>query len=145
MTCHSSGRSPTIAIGLGPLVTPSRIRMPRPPQKSTTFMIHPARNDLELGDREDELAAPLPDVAELVADFVPEIPRQDQNVVGLGLGQALRRVDRDMRARQELALLDRAAVDRVREQVGPDTAVVEQRVALARGAVADHRLPSRAA
>ena len=29
-----------MAIGLGALVTPSRIRMPRPPQKSTTFMIH---------------------------------------------------------------------------------------------------------
>ena len=40
MTCHSSGRSPIMAIGLGPLVTPSRIRIPRPPQNSTTFMIH---------------------------------------------------------------------------------------------------------
>ena len=43
-----------------------------------------------------------------------------------------------MRARQELPLLERAAVDRVGEQVRPDAAVVEQRVALARGAVAGH-------
>ena len=41
-----------------------------------------------------------------------------------------------MRPGQELALLVRVAVDRVVEEVGADAAVVEQRVALARRAVA---------
>ena len=49
-------------------------------------------------------------------------------------------MDRDVRARQELALLVRAAVDGEVEEVGADAAVVEQRVALARRAVADDRL-----
>ena len=42
-------------------------------------------------------------------------------------------------------MLVRVAVDGVGEQVGPDAAVVEQRVALARRAVADDRLPGAAA
>ena len=41
---------------------------------------------------------------------------------------------------REEAVLVRVAVDRVVEQVGADPAVVEQRVALARGAVADDLL-----
>ena len=45
-------------MGLGALVTPSRIRIPRPPQKSTTFMIHIPLDHFKLGDREDELPAP---------------------------------------------------------------------------------------
>ena len=53
--------------------------------------------------------------------------------------ERLRRADRDVRAGQEVALLVRVAVDRVVEEVGADAAVVEQRVALGRRAVADDR------
>ena len=67
MTCQSSGRSPTSAIGFGPLVTPSRIRIPRPPQKRTTFMIHAlVSDDFELRDREHQPPAPRADVVELL-------------------------------------------------------------------------------
>src|SRR6266571_2959313 len=107
MTCQSSGRSPTIAIGFGAVLTPSRIRIPRPPQNSTTFTITPHSGDFKCGDREDQPPAPGPDVVKLLADLFTEIPGQDQYVVGLGLGEALGRVDRDMRARQELTLLPR--------------------------------------
>src|SRR5271156_4080867 len=113
MTCHSIGRSPIMAIGLGALLTPSRIRIPRPPQNKTTFTIHTSLDDVELGDREDELPAPGTDVVELLADLIPQVPRQDEDVIGPGFGQAFRRVDRNVRAGQELPLLDRAAVDRV--------------------------------
>src|SRR5262245_13771525 len=139
MTCQSSGRSPTIAMGLGALVTPSRMRMPRPPQNSTTFIWAPSDN-LKRGNRDHQPATPVPDVVQLLGDLGPEIPRQHQDVVRFGLGEALWRVDRDVRPWQEFALLDRAPVDGVGEQVGPDAAVVEQRVALARGAVTRHRL-----
>src|SRR5437773_275941 len=136
MTCHISGRSPTIASGLGPLLTPSRIRMPSPPQKSTTFIASFPRSDrLQGRDRDDQPAAPLAHVAELCADLLPQVPRQDEDVVGPGLREPLGRVDRDVRARKELTLLDRAPVNGVLEQVRPDAAVVQQRVALARGAV----------
>src|SRR5581483_10411727 len=140
MTCHMSGRSPIMAIGLGPLETPSRIRIPRRPQKSTAFMTSPHCDDLQFGDRENELPAPRADITELLADFLAQVPGQDEDVVGTGFCQAFRRVDRDVRAGEELPLLDRAPVDGVREQVGPDSAVVEQGVSLARGAVAGHRL-----
>src|SRR5580700_2313420 len=135
MTCQSIGRSPIMAIGLGPLLTPSRIRIPRPPQNRTTFTNHTSLDDVEPGNREDEFPAPGTDVIQLLADLVPEIPRQDEDVVGPGFGQAFRRVDGNVRAGQEPPLLDRTAVDRVGEQVGPDAAVVQQGVPLAWGAV----------
>ena len=53
--------------------------------------------------------------------------------------------DRDVGAGQELALLVGVAVDRELEQVGADAAVVEQRVALAGGAVAGDALAVAAA
>ena len=139
MTCHSSGRSPIIAIGLGALVDPSRIRMPRPPQNRTTFMRHlPLRRRAPGSGR--RACRPSRARRRAARDLVAQVPRQDQDVVGPVGGDALRRVDRDVRARQEHALLVRAAVDGVLEQVLADAAVVEQRVALARGAVADDPL-----
>src|SRR5882757_318364 len=107
MTCQSSGRSPIMFIGLGALAGPSRIRMPRPPQNSTTFM----SDHLERRNGEHQLAAPLADVAQLLADLGPQVPGQDEDVVGTVLGDPVRVVDRDVRARQEPALLVRAAVD----------------------------------
>src|SRR5260221_14033708 len=50
--------------------------------------------------------------------------------------------DRDMRARQELALLVRAAIHRVIDEIAAYAAVVEQRIALRGRAVADDRLAS---
>src|ERR1700742_2050999 len=52
MTCQRSGRSPIIAIGLGAVVTVSCMRIPRPPQNSTTFMVCPpirANSSVRLG------------------------------------------------------------------------------------------------
>jgi len=72
----------------------------------------------------------------LLADFLAQVPREDDNVVGPGLDKAFRRIDRNMGAGQEQALLDRAPVDGVREQVGADPAEVQERVALPRCPVA---------
>src|SRR6266566_9892344 len=49
---------PIIAIGFGPLLTPSRIRIPSPPQKSTTFMLTPHLKRLR--EQEWERRACLP-------------------------------------------------------------------------------------
>src|SRR5262245_26408964 len=143
------GRSPIIAMGFGALDTPSRMRMPKPPQKRTTFICHSsfgrvlargsygtgrARDELdefERRNREDQLTSPRTHVFKLLADLLPEVPREDEDVVGLCLREALRREDRDVGPRQELALLHRAAVHGVGDQVGPDAAVIQQRVALA--------------
>ena len=55
---------------------------------------------------------------------------------GPGLGEVLGRMDRDVRARREPAVLVRVAIHEVVEEVVPDPAVREQRVRLARRAVA---------
>jgi hypothetical protein len=70
------------------------------------------------------------------------VPGQDEHVVGRSRG-SLGREDRDARAGGELALLVGIAVDGVVEEVRADAAVVEQRVALARRAVAAIVLPAR--
>ena len=71
----------------------------------------------------------------LLRDFVDQVPRQDQHEVGLLLPALLDREDRDPRARCELAVLVGVPIDGEVEEVGPDAAVVEQRVPLTRGAV----------
>src|SRR6266850_7300308 len=125
------------------------MRIPRPPQKSTTFMASSffrqgsgewSRVHFHLGDGYDELAAPFADVRHLLHDLVPEIPGQDQDVVRLGLADPVWVEDRHVGARQELALLVRAAIHRVVEEVRPDAAVVQQGVALAGCAVAGNGL-----
>src|SRR6516165_7474969 len=51
-------------------------------------------DDFEFRDREDQPSPPRPDVAELATYFLPQVPRQDENVVGPGLGETFRRIDR---------------------------------------------------
>src|SRR6266576_7142781 len=84
MTCQSSGRSPTIVIGLGPLVMPSRIRIPRPPQNRTTFTIHTPIQTICNAWTGRTSRVPRLDVGKPPTDLVLEIPRQDQNIVRPG-------------------------------------------------------------
>src|SRR6201995_5772416 len=94
ITCQMSGRGPTICMGLGTSESPSRMRMPNPPQNRTTFTgipqilrgepsprgcgrgrapdDRPRRrvDDLEAGDREHEPTTPLGDGRELGGDLV---------------------------------------------------------------------------
>src|SRR5690606_36277446 len=93
-------------------------------------------DDRELGDRQDELAAPGGDVAHLLDDLVLEIPRQDQDVVGLARVDRLDLVDRDVHARREASVLVRIAIDGEFHEVSADAAIVQQRVALPGSAVA---------
>src|ERR1700729_1533761 len=102
MTYQNSGRSPTMVIGFGPLLTPSRMRIPSPPQNRTTFTLNNPQvsGDLKLGNPENQPAAPGPHVVQLLADLIPQVPGQDKDVVRPGLGERGRRVDRDVGARQ---------------------------------------------
>ena len=107
---------------------PARRRRSRPSQH-----FHPR-------DRDDDSARPTRACRTSWADdLVLEVPREDQDEVRTGVLERLRMLDRDVGAGQELALLVRVAIDREVEQVGADAAVVEQRVALARRAVAGDR------
>jgi hypothetical protein len=70
-------------------------------------------NDRDFRDRHDELGAPAADIGELGHDLVFEVPRQDQHVVGLGLGNLFERENRNVGTRQIFALLVRIAVNRI--------------------------------
>ena len=74
----------------------------------------------------------------LPGDLLAEVPRQDQHHVGAVLADRLRRADRDVAARQEAPLLVGVQIDGVVEEIAAHAAVVEQRVALRRRAVAGH-------
>src|SRR5262245_42627760 len=90
----------------------------------------PAMQDPRLGDRNDESATPRLDAGHLVQDLLLEVPGKDQDVVGLRLEDPLRSVDRDAAPRQVVALLVRAPVHGVVDEIRPDPAVVEKRVPL---------------
>ena len=80
-------------------------------------------------------------MAHLLHDLVLEVPRKDQNVVGLGLVDRLHRIDRDVHAGRVAAVLVRIAVDGEVQEIGADSRVVEQGVAFAGGAIAADALP----
>src|ERR1700722_14179357 len=95
-----------------------------------------SREQCQLRRARSEASAPLADEAELLDDLVLQVPRQDQHHIWSVLAQSLRRADRNVRARQEVALLVRVQVACVVDEIAADAAVVEQCVALRRGAVA---------
>src|SRR5882724_6472708 len=103
---------PTGTMGLGIFSEYSRIRVPRPPQKSTTFMFDAPRIDIgQLGHRNDVFAAPCAHMLHLLHDLQLEIPGQDEEIVRLRLIHRGGRQDRYMRARRELTVLVDVAVD----------------------------------
>src|SRR5262249_9218868 len=91
-------------------------------------------------NRHDELAAPFTDVLSLGRDLAPQVPGQDQDVVRT-CGADLRRIeDGDVRSGRVATLFQRACVHGVVQEVGADAAIIQERVALAGGAVARNRL-----
>src|SRR5260221_14540399 len=99
-----------------------------------------SRDYLGARNRHHEAAAPFADMAHLRDHLVLDVPRQDQHVVGPGIADMLGGENRDVRSGQELALLVRAAVDRVLQLARAQPAVVEQRIAFGWRAVTDHAL-----
>src|SRR3569623_1081235 len=136
-----------LTIGLGTASEYSRRRMPYPPQNKTTFITSPFRlldprssvpwsfAHFQRGNRNDELGAPLPDVCQLFHDLVLQIPRQNQHVIRPRFGDLLRSKDRNVRARQELAVLVGITIDDVIDEVGANPAVIQERIAFAGSSV----------
>src|SRR6266404_951754 len=78
----------------------------------------PLADDLYVRDRHDELPAPRRDCRHLADDLVLDVPRKDQDVVRPGLEDAIRRKDRNVRPRCELAVFVLVFVDGVIEKIG---------------------------
>src|SRR5262249_43335995 len=107
-----------------------------PSRRRTTRLSSHA--DLRNGDH--ETAPPGAHHRHLLDDLRLEVPGKYEHIVGLRPLDLLGRSDRDVRSGEIPALLVRAAIDGVVEEIGSDSAVVEQRVALAWSTVADDRL-----
>ena len=101
--------------------------------------------DAQLGRPDHEPAAPLADVGQLLHDLVPQVPGQDEHVVRARLADAppARGSGCACPGRKRPCLCGLRSTVYV-EQVAADAAVVEQRVALGRRAVADDPLALRA-
>src|SRR3954470_13577466 len=117
MMCHRTGRSPMVIIGFGAASTCERMRRPRPPQKRTTFMTSSPSDDDGTRDGQEEPSTPLTNERELLHDLLAQVPREDHRQVAPALAQPLGRMDRDVRAGQEQALLVRATVHGEPQQV----------------------------
>src|SRR5437588_7559957 len=103
------------------------MRTDRPERSSTgTALFHYSR----LRDRDDESPAPPPILVLLLHDLVGEVPRQDQQIVGHGFQDSLRRHYWDQHPWRVLSLLEPVAVGEEVEGVRPDPAVVEESVPL---------------
>src|SRR5580658_9340030 len=135
------GRFPICTIGLGTSSAYPRSRIPAPPQKRTTFMAYlRLLIDRYLWNRHDKAAAPLSNEPQLLHDLVFQVPGQDHDILGLGLTDPVRMMNRNTATRQESPLLVRAAIHCVLDQILTDAAVMQQSGALARRAIAGYLL-----
>src|SRR5581483_4472042 len=98
-------------------------------------------NDVRLGDRYDELAAPVTDMGHLRHDLLLDVPGQDEDEIRSGAIDFLGRQYRYMRAGKEEPLLVGVPVDGEVEEVRPNAAVVQQRIALTGRAITGDVLP----
>src|SRR5438270_2482873 len=121
----------------------NRVRPRSPPTQSHKF---PAVEHWSISfgyfkrwDRNHKLATPLADVRKLPNNFLPQIPRQNQNVIRPGRSDHIRMVNRDVSARKKMALLMWADIRGVIEEILADSAIVKERVAFGGSPVADHR------
>ena len=88
-----------------------------------------------LRDRDDETASPVVVFALLSHDLIGKVPGQYQGVVGLTLQQCFSRQYRQMHTGCVKSQLQWAFIHRVGHQIGVDSAVIEQCVALGRRTV----------
>src|SRR6185437_14181932 len=89
---------------------------------------------------DDKPAAPVRKLVDLRYDFVAQVPRQDNYVVGAAFLDLIRGQHRNPRSRQQQALLVDVAIDRIGDEVTTDPTVVEQCIALCRRAIGCDRL-----
>lgn len=93
-------------------------------------------NQGHVRNRYDELATPFHYMLHLPDDFLLEVPRQDQNIIGFETVDDRGVKDRNMHSGRKASVLVRIAIDREIEKVGPDTAIIEQGITLARRSIA---------
>src|SRR5215216_1037532 len=81
------------------------------------------------------MSSPLSDACHLLHNLILEIPGEDKYVIWFGLLNLFRRIDRDVRARQEFSLFVGIAIHCVVQKIGADAAVVQESVSLPRSPI----------
>src|SRR5437879_10012076 len=97
------------------------------------------RIDGYFGNGHNKLASPFSNAGHLRHDLVFEVPRQNEQIVGLGFLDLVGMQNRDMRSGPELALLVGLAVHGVVNEIRANTAVIQKRIAFARCPISDYR------
>src|SRR3990172_12060077 len=97
--------------------------------------------DFHLRYQNSESSSPLPDMVHLPHYLILQVPGEDEEVVRTGLAHFFRRQDRDLGSRKKASLLVRIPVHGVFDEIGPNPAVIQQRVPLRRGPVTCDGLP----
>ena len=92
-----------------------------------------------LGDRNEQASAPPRHARQLVRNLGAQVPRKDPYDVRPNLLEAVGVIDGDARPWGKPALLVWVAVDRERQEIRSDAAVVQERVRLARSSVPSDR------
>ena len=77
----------------------------------------------------------MADKGELCGDLVFEVPRQDENDIRFPFGNRFGSEDGDARSREKFSLFMGVAVDRKFDEVGANTAVIEESIALGWSAI----------
>src|SRR6266478_9627767 len=80
----------------------------------------PSLMDVYFGNGHNEFASPLANKSILLDDFVLEVPRKNEQIVGRCFPDALRWKDRNMCARQKPAVLIRIPINRVVQEIRPN-------------------------
>src|SRR6185437_7612563 len=96
--------------------------------------------NLECGYGHDESPPPAADVLQLLDNFIPQVPWQDQQIIGPHLLDPFRSQDWNPGAGEQLPLLVRVAINGKWEQVGAHSAIIQQGIALGGSAVGGHDL-----
>src|ERR1700735_462698 len=98
---------------------------------------HNSFDHFSLWDGDNEAASPLTDVRQLFKDFISQVPGQNQHVVWPGSPDHIRVVNWDVRAWKKQGLLVRADIHSVIHEILPNSAVIEERVALRWSSIGD--------
>src|SRR5580698_3861908 len=91
-------------------------------------------------DGDDESSTPITDILQLIHDFALKVPGQNHHIVRFSFANAVGMMNGDVRPGEKSPLFIRASINRVLNQVLSDTAIMQQRGALAWSAVTGNTL-----
>src|SRR5690242_7155495 len=138
-SARSSRRGHQLAVGRRQPMAEVEQSAPSGPRLARCSLLTGHLNYRHFWDWYHKLTAPFTDVGILLDHLTLQIPRQNEHVIGFGFANLVRLMDRDVSAGQEFALLMRASINHIIEEIRTDPAVVQKSVSLSRRSISDGR------